>query len=635
MLSPIHWQPLMKYPLALVSSFVLALILTPAARALARRLGAIDHPDGRRIHDRPTPRGGGWAVILAFHAGCALFYFVLWPALPLTLDMRWWGAFALASTALALVGSYDDLRGMKPWVKLLGQAVAATLMYLHAPDAFSTFLGQPLPVAAGYALTLLWFLALINAFNLIDGLDGLACGLAMISAVGLMLSLVFRRMSGDAVILLALVGACAGFLRYNFYPASIFLGDTGSMFLGFALASVALATSGKSTLMAAVGIPLMAAGIPLFDTMLAIWRRSMKRLLNPPVAGSGAEGILRADREHVHHRILYGGLSQRHVALLLYAANIALVAIGLLAMTFQARSMGILLLAFVLGVYVVFRHIARAELWHTGQALIRGLQRPASKTLASLSYLLWDLGVLSLALWLAVRLAPLGPGAQPVRWQWFDNWPLWVSPVFFALLAAKSYTRVWSMAGLRDYVTLALWLLAGLGIGVGIQLTFHPSVFVGRAELMNRLMLFAGFGFAGVLFGRIVFRAVRELVRRSDESSGGAAVRRALLCGVDQAGLPYVHDARWLIRSGEPTFDLVGLVDADPNLTGRLVQGKPVLGVLDALPLLIERYRVDALILPAEAADATRRAVLGKAGNTPVIEVGLVRRELRPASVAV
>jgi UDP-GlcNAc:undecaprenyl-phosphate GlcNAc-1-phosphate transferase len=262
-----EFQDMVKYLGVLLTALVVSYALTPMMIILGKRMGIVDVPDGedknngRRVHESPTPRSGGLAVILAFNIGCLVTYFIFWPGFKGVLDMSWWSAFMWASLILVFVGLLDDKRGLSPWTKLIGQTLAASLLYYLTGKGFDKMLGFDLPWLLDYGLTLIWFLAIINAFNLIDGLDGLCSGLAVISTLGLGASFVLRGMPGDGLIVLALTGAALGFLRYNFHPAKIFLGDTGSMFFGFALASMALATSEKSALVISLGVPFIAAGV--------------------------------------------------------------------------------------------------------------------------------------------------------------------------------------------------------------------------------------------------------------------------------------------------------------------------------------------------------------------------------------
>jgi UDP-N-acetylmuramyl pentapeptide phosphotransferase/UDP-N-acetylglucosamine-1-phosphate transferase len=279
----------------------------------------VDVPNARRAHQHPTARGGGVAVVIGAHAACLLVLLFPWPDFAGGLDFAWWQRFALASLVLFVVGVIDDVRGMKPVVKLAGQIGAALVMALTG-TRFGALLGHQLPPALDCVLVVIWLVAIINAFNLIDGLDGLASGLAVISGLGLCGILLLQHLPGDVLILLGFVGACLGFLRYNFHPATIFLGDTGSMFLGFTLGVIALQTFNKDTFLISLTIPLMVLGIPIYDALLAFWRRSAR--LWSDERGDGAKrGIMQPDLEHLHHRLTKSGLSTRRVAGFLYFLN--------------------------------------------------------------------------------------------------------------------------------------------------------------------------------------------------------------------------------------------------------------------------------------------------------------------------
>lgn len=348
---------LAKYPAVFAISLAVTYVLTPLVTRLATKWGMVDMPDPRKIHASATPRGGGIAVFAGVHAACAAIYLLPWPYSSGNLDASWWHTVLFASGALLVVGIVDDIRGLKPWVKLCGQTVAASIM-LKAGWSFQMLLGHQLPMWLDVVLTLVWVLFFINAFNLIDGLDGLSTGLGIIAALGMAGCLLVRNLPGDALVLVALVGACAAFLRFNFHPASVFLGDTGSMFIGFFLASVALGTGSKGTVLVSVGVPLLAAGVPAFDVMLALWRRSFWN--GKGVTANFPGSLMSADMDHLHHRMLTWGIDQKGVAVCLYAINVLFVALGLLSLFHASLAVSIFLILFVMaGHQLVRRGILR------------------------------------------------------------------------------------------------------------------------------------------------------------------------------------------------------------------------------------------------------------------------------------
>ena len=306
--------------LALVLSFVVTLSLTPWVRRFALSRGVIDEPGGRRVNQQATPRLGGISVIIGFfvplalfaHAKTALMHdFLIQPKLVLGL--------VLGSLVVGLVGAIDDLRGLGPAPKLAAQLVGACIAYAFGyriEVVSAPFLGELSLGVLGPLATVLWFLAITNALNLIDGLDGLAGGIAFFTCAA---NLAWGLLNNSPVVMLlstSLAGALLGFLRYNFYPASIFLGDSGSMFLGFVLAATSIAgATTKSSTAIAILAPIIALGVPILDTLLAMVRRTVAR-----------RSIFAADRGHIHHRLLDLGLTHRHVVLLLHGSSILLAA---------------------------------------------------------------------------------------------------------------------------------------------------------------------------------------------------------------------------------------------------------------------------------------------------------------------
>ena len=347
-------------------ALILTLFLTPQARRLASALGAIDVPDNeRRVHKRPTPRMGGVAIYVAF-----LLTLLVVPLLRTDVgrsfisDLMWYGAIVVPATLIFWLGVYDDLRGARPWVKVVVQLIAAAM--LHASGFGISALALPLgaewslPYWLSFPLTALWVVGITNAFNLIDGIDGLAAGASAFALV----SILFFSLSSDRpeVILtsVVLIGAVIGFLYFNFHPASIFLGDSGSLFLGFMVAALSLAGSQKSTTTIAIAIPLVSFGLPVLDVGLAISRRFIK-----------GQPILQSDRGHIHHRLLDHGLSQRQTVILLYGICGAFTLFGIMLLNPQ-RSMSALIFC-VIGVMVVLgvQRLRYPEFEELGSAIRR------------------------------------------------------------------------------------------------------------------------------------------------------------------------------------------------------------------------------------------------------------------------
>ncbi|MDQ2777580.1 MAG: undecaprenyl/decaprenyl-phosphate alpha-N-acetylglucosaminyl 1-phosphate transferase [Acidobacteriota bacterium] len=290
-------------------SLALCLVLTPLCRDICLKLDLVDHPDNdRKIHKTPIPRIGGVAIALSY-VGALAFMLALAPKDARIVvqhrDLLW--SLAPAAAIIFLTGLTDDLIGLRPWQKLSGQFVAA-VWAVAAGARIDLLHGQAHAALITVPLSVFWLLACTNAFNLIDGLDGLASGVGLFATLTTLLAAILQGNWGLAMATVPLLGALLGFLRYNFNPASVFLGDCGSLSIGFFLGCFSVIWSQKSATFLGMLAPMIALALPLFDVSLSIGRRFLR---NQP--------IFSADRGHIHHRLLALGFQPRAVALILYA----------------------------------------------------------------------------------------------------------------------------------------------------------------------------------------------------------------------------------------------------------------------------------------------------------------------------
>jgi UDP-GlcNAc:undecaprenyl-phosphate GlcNAc-1-phosphate transferase len=326
---------------AFVLSVLCGAILTPIVRRLAHRFGALDHArSSRKIHGKPIPRLGGIAIVIAFFAPLvALLLFQTEVGHLFLAERNHVIGLFVGGISIALLGLYDDLRGANAWKKFLIQFAVAALLYRldFRIDALANPFGETISLGwLSVPFTMFWIVGVINALNLIDGLDGLAGGVALVAVTTTFLLSLQR---GHPLMMLfssALAGAILGFLFYNFNPASIFMGDTGSMFLGFVLSTTAIQTNQKASTAVAVLIPTIALGLPIMDTLLAIGRRALR-----------GRPLFQADRDHIHHRLIAAGLTHRQAVLVLYGFC-ALLGTGALILTYASSGQAALLLV-VLG----------------------------------------------------------------------------------------------------------------------------------------------------------------------------------------------------------------------------------------------------------------------------------------------
>lgn len=297
------------YGLTFLMALVIAVIATPVSMRLAKYLGAIAYPGGRHIHRRPIPRLGGLAIYAAFWL--AAFYTQVW-------DENIWGLF-IGSSIIVAVGIWDDIREIRPLYKLYWQITAAAvlLFFDFSMNSISLpFLQEPLDFdklglsVVGLALMIFWVVGLVNTVNVSDGLDGLAGGICFIVAILLFWSADRIQSFPAANLTLALAGALLGFLFFNFPPARVFMGDSGSMFLGYIIGGISIMGLLKTATILGLVFPLLILGMPVTDLTFAIIRRKLR-----------GQSIAMADRGHLHHRLLDAGFTQRHAVFLMYGIS--------------------------------------------------------------------------------------------------------------------------------------------------------------------------------------------------------------------------------------------------------------------------------------------------------------------------
>ena len=298
---------MLEYFVPFLIALIVAYVLTPGVKKLAIKVGAVDKPNARKVHTHAIPRLGGLAIYVGFMAAVLFCVPVLHELLGLL----------LGCTAIVALGIWDDICNIPAKVKLVGQIVAACI-----PIAFGIqieWLTNPfgtlivLPELVAIPVTIFWIIGFTNTVNLIDGLDGLAAGVSFIASVSMFLLAYTMNQYLPAMIIVAMAGAALGFLQYNFNPAKIFMGDTGSMLLGYTMAVAAVLGLVKTAATIALVVPLIALGLPILDTLFAIIRRKM----------SGVP-IFQPDKGHLHHRLLALGMSQKQAVLIMYFVSIVL-----------------------------------------------------------------------------------------------------------------------------------------------------------------------------------------------------------------------------------------------------------------------------------------------------------------------
>ena len=348
MLSSVELSVIGAVAAALFAAAVVAFITTPVVRSLAFKIGAVDVPkDGRRMHNHPIPRMGGLAIFFGFILSALIF-------IPLTTPLR---GMLLGAVIIVILGIFDDIYALPAMPKFLIQILAALIAVLMGnridilsnPNIFSS---DPYWVLGWLSIpiSVIWIVGITNAVNLIDGLDGLACGVSTISSMTMLVIALTVAEPEVALLMAALSGGCIGFLPYNLNPAKIFMGDTGSTFLGFILAVVSIQGLFKSYAIISFAVPFLMLGLPIFDTCFAIFRRV-----------SHGQSPMAPDRGHIHHRLIDMGFSQKQAVAIAYMLS-AILGMAAVVLTNDGEMKALIFIGAVIvvgaiGVLVIFhRH---------------------------------------------------------------------------------------------------------------------------------------------------------------------------------------------------------------------------------------------------------------------------------------
>lgn len=555
--------------LAVAASAILALALTPIVRGFARRVGVIAAPKSDRWHKKPTAMLGGVAIWLSVVIG----YFVFVPPSP----YGW--VIMGASTFLFLVGLADDLLNTKPYQKLIGQVMGS---------AFVIYYGLSLPwtrsSALNVALTIFWLIGITNAVNLLDNMDGLAPGIAVIASSFLAISFINTNLTTEALMLMIFAGVLLGFLVYNSNPASIFMGDSGSMFVGFFLASSALMnlTGGRSrSLVPILAVPILILFVPIFDTTFVTILRKF--------SGRAAS---RGGRDHTSHRLVALGMSERHAVWMLYGfAGLA----GVLALLVQrvkldvslAAIAGFTVLLTLLGVY-----LAGVKVYDETEEALALKDKSVYAFLIDFSYkrrifeVLLDLILILLSYWCAYALK-FGAFSGSDAWKLFlRTLPVLVFVKMAAFLVMGVYRGIWRYTGLDNLIVFAKAVVLGSALSVLVILfAFRFQGFSRTIFVIDGLLMFLFL--AG---SRMAFRLFREVLPVSAEGDG----RRVLIYGAGDAGELVLRE---LLNNRALKYSPVGFLDDDPAKAGKMIHGLKVYAGNGDLNLVCRQHDVNEVLI--------------------------------------
>jgi UDP-GlcNAc:undecaprenyl-phosphate GlcNAc-1-phosphate transferase len=553
--------------LAVAASFCLALILTPLVRAVARRFGFVAVPKTDRWHKKPTAMLGGVAIWLSVVISASVF----------SLQITYGKQILLASTFLFLVGLVDDLIHVKPYQKLIGQILGA---------AYVVYYGLTLPWTnsklLNMALAIFWLIGITNAINLLDNMDGLASGIAIIAAAFLALSFVNTGQFTEALIMLIFAGGLLGFLVYNSNPASIFMGDCGSMFVGFFVASSALInlTGGRSrSLVPVLAVPILILFIPIFDTTFV----TVLRKLSGRAASQGG-------RDHTSHRLVALGLSERRAVLMLYGfAGLS----GVLAILVQRTRLDVSLAAiagFTIVLTLVGVYLAGVKVYDQSDEATALKDKPLYAFLIDLSYkrrifeVLLDVVLVILASWAsyAINFPPASPA-----WNLFiRTLPVLVFVKMAVFLGMGVYRGLWRYTSMSDLIVFGkAVILSSVGSLLLLLFLFRFEGYSRKVFVIDAVLMFLF-----LACSRMAFKLFRQLLPSVSKHDG----RRVLIYGAGDAGELLLRELR---NNRDLQLAPIGFLDDDPAKSGKVIHGLRVFGANGDLGTVCSQHEVDEVVI--------------------------------------
>lgn len=566
-----------------VLSGFLALLITPVVIWLAKRSDLVSQPREGRWHRNPTPLMGGVAIYLAVILPGMFFLDPL--AFPLV------GALWLSCTLIFFLGLADDVITLRPYTKLLGQIIAASLAVVLG----LRFIAVPLPVLS-IPLSILWIVGITNALNLLDNMDGLAAGIAFISA-GFLSVHSFANSAPEVGALAALLaGAALGFLRYNFKPAKCFMGDCGSMFLGFTLASLAIMGTGTqvSNLLVTLMVPALILAVPIFDTTFVALMRTLK---GRPITQGG--------KDHTSHRLVFLGLSEERSVLILYAISLVF---GTIALFYSRRDITVITIFLVLAVVIVVLFgllLGEVKVYEGGDEAVEARLRAEKQGgVVFTTFYLYKRRIVELLIdfvlicvsYYAAYLIRFGNLTSYYNVIIMDSLP-WVIVFRLATFSAFGlYRGVWRFVGLTDLVSIFKAVSLGTLFIVLFATLAHRFESYSRSVFLIDWLL-AMFLVAG---SRLFIRVLLEYF--SSMPNGG---KKVLIMGAGDAGDFILREIR---KNKDLDYYPVGFLDDDLRKVGGRMHGLPVLGTREDIPNLVQSKGVEEVIIAIPSAPETQIA---------------------------
>lgn len=593
----------LHFATAIALAFVLALALTPVVRALAHRFGFVARPKVDRWHSKPTAMMGGVAIFLAV----SLSHLLMAPVTP-------YGSMVITASAfLFLVGFVDDVLHIKPYQKLIGQVMGAALMIYYGPSLPWTD-----SQIVNMVITIFWLVGITNAVNLLDNMDGLAAGIAAIAAFFLALNFSANGQSGEALMLGLFTAALVGFLVYNSNPASIFMGDSGSMFVGFFLASSALLSASgwrSRSFLPVLAVPVLILFIPIFDTTFVTVLRKL--------AGRSAS---QGGRDHTSHRLVALGMSERRAVWMLYgfaglSGGLALV---VREVRFDISIMAIL--GFTVLLTLVGGYLSGVKVYDE-EEVQAARDKPLVAFLVDLSYkrrvfeVMLDVVLITLSYYVAF-IAVLGTVAGSNAWTLFlRSLPVLLFVKMATFLVLGVYRGLWRYTSIDDLFVF------GKAVLLSTVLSVLAVLFAFRFEGFSRAVFLVD-GVVMLMFlaaSRMAFRLLRVIFPKPRPKDG----RRVLIYGAGDGGELLLRE---LLNNHELCYAPIGFVDDDPLKKGKVIHGLQVFGGNGALRSICQQNRIEEVVISSSRFSAERIKEITRACEDERIVLRRMRIQLENLS---
>ncbi len=514
---------MIKYLLFFLASTAISLLITPVIRLVAKKLNIIDLPSKRKTHKKPMPLLGGIPIFIAFNLTIFLGILFNFEYLEKFYTSKWKSIF-IAQLIILGIGIYDDIKKTKPWVKFLFQILAGSLLIVSGIGIHiitNPFTGNSINLGILFIpITILWVVGITNALNLIDGLDGLATGTSFIACITIFGIAYTYQNIGIALVSLILAGSILGFLRYNFHPAKIFLGDSGSLLLGFLLAVLSLQGSHKGAIMVAILAPILALGLPIMDTLLTMIRRFLKPI--HPVNYQNENGklknllskglsIFEADKDHIHHRLLKIGFSQKKVVIILYGICVVLCALAFVTIAWKNLNITLFLATIIIASFIGIKSLKYREFRILENGLLLPLfDIPLINKRIFKGFI--DLLFISLSYYFSFFLVSGGFGSQ-AKTLFIQTLPLVLAIKIIIFYLSGLYKGAWKYSSIEDLIKIGKALVfSSICSSLLLTLIFGSKSFGGLIFFILDFYLLLSL----VIGSRISYRVINHHYNKKD-----------------------------------------------------------------------------------------------------------------------